>query len=166
MGSDRDHGLTPHARAEFVSAFGEALTDRFNDLPVLAEGHSKQLRRDLPGNVIGGWAQSSGHKKHIAPGRTLDDGIADGRTIRHSGLTRNSETQRKQMGGDAGEVGIDHIAEQKLGPGVQQFNIQRFGHETRSIWSAWQLGKDLIEKNFSCACAGRGGFVEVSTYVV
>ena len=121
-GSLRNHGLSRHALLERKSPTTAAFLDPIECLLMEVQFSSRQLRRNLPGNVIRGWAEPSCHNQQIGTCGSLQQKIPDRGAVGNRTLPRDPKTQWEDLLSQPLEVGIADGSEQKLTAGIEKFD--------------------------------------------
>ena len=128
LGLSRSQRLKPHPVAQFQPAQSEPGGDCAHDFIVVNQFDYEQFRGDLAGDIVRRGAESARDENNLRAAEGLLHRVADRAAIRHRDLPLDAQTEGKDRLGKELEVRVDHIAEQQLGPGVDDFDAHRFNH--------------------------------------
>ena len=92
--------------------------DRGHDRRIVLQFQSQEFSRDLPRDIVGRRPKTTGHENDVGLLRRFGQRRANRRAVRHSELPLDAQPEREDLPRDEGEVRIEHVAEQKLGAGV------------------------------------------------
>ena len=86
------------------------------------EFEAEPFADDFARDVVGRRAEPAGDEDDFRARRGLGESLADHVAIGHRDLPGDAQAERKQRLGEKFEVGVEDIAEQQLGAGIDDFD--------------------------------------------
>jgi hypothetical protein len=126
-GAPGDLSLAAIARSHLDAAPGESGLDILPHGGVLDKREAEELGGDLPRDVVGSGAEAAGDEYDVGPGEGLDESLADGVAIGDGDLALDPEAEGEELLAEIGEMGVEGIAEEELGTGVDEFYDHGWG---------------------------------------
>jgi hypothetical protein len=121
-GALRDLGLAAIARGHLKTAPGESGLDEGPNVRVLDEREAEEPGGYLAGDVVSGGAEATGDDDDVSAREGLYEGDANGVAIGNGDLASDAKAEREELLAEEGEMGVEGVAEEELGTGVDDFD--------------------------------------------
>ena len=141
-GLGRAQRLEPDPRAQGQTAPGKALRDGAHDFLVMHESEPQPVGHHIAGDVVRRRPEPAGHEQDLRARRRLDQRLADDQPIRNGDLPSDPQPERKERLGEEPQVGVEDVAEQQLGPGIDDFDV----HGWKMAWTLVRTPRALWTK--------------------
>ena len=115
--------LTRHPIRQSEAAARRPLLDSLQDRRIVLQFQPEEVGRDFTRNVVRRRPQTAGDEDDLRPVQRFRDGLANRLTIRDRDLTLDPQPERKDFPRDEVEMGVEHIADEKLRARVNDDDI-------------------------------------------
>ena len=128
LGALGNHCLTQHALDELISARSQSGLNVGTNHRVSLKFSTEKFRNHLASDVISRGSQTACNEQHLGATTGFQHSIANGRSVGNCRLTRQAQTEWKNLARDPSRVGVLHATKKQFRADVQNLD----GHFTKS----------------------------------